>query len=93
MTDQPATKEQLFPVWYHQSQIEFAQTQLDGDIRQRASLVEWINAIDERVSKSTLQIHEHRKALEALGCTQVVFGNGTTGHILPCPVHPEAVPQ
>jgi len=81
-----------YPSWYHDLQVRSTQERIDADIRQRAALVEWIASIDERVSKNTLQIHEHRQALTDLGCTRVTFGDGTQTHLrgITCPVHPDA---
>jgi hypothetical protein len=85
LANAPASEpERLFPAWYHDLQVESAQTQIAGDIRQREALVAWIADIDERVRRNTATVKEHRRALQAQGCTQSDQG---IHHRLPCPVH------
>lgn len=65
MTEQPtpADTEQVFPDWYHRSQLDCLRAAIDGDVAQRAILVEWIAQIDERVAKNTVEAQHHAQVL------------------------------
>lgn len=79
MTDQPTTQAnltggidpadtefaaELFPLWLHTHQINSATIQMEGDLRQRASLIEWIASIDARVTACQATIAEHTTIIQ-----------------------------